>query len=631
MPTDTTVRQSLTLDDYADMPRWVAWRQEWHDNKNGQRTKTKIPYDPNSNRKAEVPTNPQTYGTLREAQRRWPRIQSGAVDGIGGEGIVLGDPLNDGNGVLMGIDLDSCINSETLTKWASQIIERFASYAEISPSGRGVKIFFLVAANDAAAVQRLMNGKTRVPFAAGKHREIALDRARFYAVTKNPLYEDTSEILRTVSVDDIRWFIEEAGPAFKQLHNPTGTSSAATTSRDESGSGYGFRFLAARKAAADTFAQACAAIRADTGKAGEWARRKDERALRLAWDNAKVDNNADSETRPLVRRRIDQFERRDIQWLWAPFVPRAMITLVCGDKAVGKSSVALDMAARITTGAKWPRFGNSKEQCAPKGSVIILCKENDISRIIRPRLEAAKADLKKIHTLGYEVPDDPEQIDPLERLDTTAQLLEQHIREIGDVKLIMVDPISDYIGKIDMYRDNQVRALLNPLGRLASRYDLAFLNILHLNKKEDLSARYRGLGSVAFRNVSQSTMMVALDNDTPGRRYLAQDAANLCEQTRAVSFSMERVGAYHRVAWDDEWHDVDLEEIMANKRASKAEHAQTLLRDWLADGPVLVDTLMDKAKAAKIGWRTVQTAKTKIGAITVKRGLFGGKWKWRLP
>jgi hypothetical protein len=640
MPTDanTATRQttSLTLDHYADAPRWVAWRQEWHDNKNGERTKTKVPYDPHSNGKAQVPTNPATWGTRRQAERRWPRIQGGAVEEIGGVGIVLG-ALNDGDDLLMGIDLDDCISDNNkITEWACEIVDRFGSYAEISPSGRGVKIFFLVAATDAAAVKRLMNGKTRVPFAAGKHREIALDRARYYAVTDNLLFDETSGVLHTVGVADIRWFIEQAGPRFLQTYGVRNERGQQHNRRDLSPSADGFHFLGARKRAGDTYETARTAILADSGRAGEWARRKEERVLRLTWDNYDINaaaETADAETRTLVRRRIDQFERRDVEWLWDPFVPLGMITLICGDKAVGKSSVGLDMAARISTGRVWPRFGNSKEQRAPLGSVIILCKENDISRIIRPRLEAAEANLKKIYILGYEVPDDPDQVDPLERLDNTAQLLEQQIREIGDVKLVKVDPITDYVGNIDMYRDNHVRTLLNPLGRLASRYNLAFLNILHLNKKEDLSPRYRGMGSVAFRNVSQSTMMVALDKDTPGRRFLAQDAANLCEQTRAVSFSMQRVDAYHRVAWDDEWHDVDLEEIMAaDRHGSKVERAQTLLRDWLADGPVFVDTLKEKAEAANIGWRTMQTAKQKIGVIT-DRGAFGGagQWKWRLP
>jgi hypothetical protein len=362
-----------------------------------------------------------------------------------------------------------------------------------------------------------------------------------------------------------------------------------------------------------------------------------ERQLQHAHDKVGLgrrQHGIDDEARPLVRRRIDQFARRDIEWLWYPFIPLGMITLLCGDKAMGKSSVALDAAARISTGRNWPRFGTDEEVAAPLGSVIILCKENDISRIIRPRLEAAGADLSRIHTLGYEVPDDPEQIDPLERIDTTVKQLEQHVREIGDVRLIDIDPITDYVGKIDMMRDNQVRALLNPWGRLASRYDLAMLNIIHLNKKVDLPMAHRTLGSGAFRNVSQSTLLVAKDDDgLEHHRIMARETANLCAETRAVRFSTVAVGAYHRVDWSRDWENVDVDELMTdNKRKTKKDKAVQLLRQWLADGPVLVTTLEARAKAAHIGWRTMQDAKKESGAVSDKpEGTRFDEWRWKLP
>jgi putative DNA primase/helicase len=270
-----TAKTFCTLDDYADASRWVAWRREQRRDQDGKWYLTKIPYDPNSNRQAEIPTNPATWGTRRQAEDRWRQLRAGADDGVGGVGIVLGDPLNDGEDALTGIDLDGCISGSEINEWACEIIERFDSYREISSSGRGVKIFFLVRPGDFTAVKRLMGTnsegkfKTRVVFSAGKHREIALDWARFYAVTEDRS-EYASEALNTVSVADIRWLIEEAGPRFKRLYNRN-DNGAATTTRDESGSGYGFRFMQDRKRAGDSYEAARRAILADHGRAGEWA------------------------------------------------------------------------------------------------------------------------------------------------------------------------------------------------------------------------------------------------------------------------------------------------------------------------------------------------------------------------
>jgi len=490
-------------------------------------------------------------------------------------------------------------------------------------------VFFLVASEDVQSVKDLLGGKLRRTFAAGKHREIAIDWGRFYAVTSEIL-ENVPETFSTVRVEDVEWFLNTAGPHYQELHGVSGGGGGQNhAGRDDSGSGHGFRFMRDCRARGMDYEEASAAILADTGEAGAWARRVDKRQLYRAWEAAAAGSHA--ETRPLVYRRIDEFERRDIEWLWYPFIPRGMITLICGDKAVGKSSVAIDVAARISKGRVWPRFGDDSEERAPKGSVIILCKENDISRIIRPRLEAAEADIRRILTLGYEVPDDPEQIDPLERLDTTVKELEQQLDDIGDVRLIVIDPITDYVGKIDMNRDNQVRTLLNPLGRLASRHDLAILNILHLNKKEDSSPRYRALGSVGFRNVSQSTIMVAANSNCPGERFMAQDAANLCKETRSVTFSMCSVRSYHRIEWGGHWEEADLDEIMADKRQSKQQQAQRLLREWLADGPVPVEDLQSLAKEQGISWRTMLRVKDEIGVVSDKpRGTLIGGWVWKL-
>jgi hypothetical protein len=561
---------------------------------------------------------------------------------------VLGD-LDDG-ALLMGIDLDDCFKpgTEGIKPWAVEVIERFKTYAEVSPSGRGVKLFFRVAQRDAAAAKQLFgfNGKgqrkMREPFAAGKHREIAIDRARFYAVTDQRL-PDVPKTLEVVSVEDVRWFIEQAGPQYQRLHGVRrgDDGSRRGRDRDESRSGYGFRFMRARKRAGDhNYDSVRAAMLADQSEAGDWARQAPEQELSHTWDTVlawedKASADKPTETRSLISRRIDQFERRDIEWLWWPFLPLGMITLMVGDKAVGKSSVALDVAARISKGAEWPRFGGDKEdkedkeERAPHGSVIMLCKENDVSRIIRPRLEAAGADLSRIHTLGYALPDDPDLLDPLERLDTTVNELQRLVEEIGDVKLIVVDPITDYLGKIDMNSDSAVRTLLNPLGRLASRYNLAILNILHLNKKVDLPGRYRALGSVGFRNVAQSTVVVAKNDQVPGERLMIQDAANLVAETRAVSFSMVTRGHYHRVDWGTDWEEADIDEIMANKRKSKKGEAVELLQQWLAEGPLPVEEVQQRTKKHAIGWRTMQDASKEVGVRSYKEGVTG-PWSWRL-
>jgi len=126
------------FDVLAGEPRWVGWRIE-------QRVKlfTKIPYAvPGKRAKAD---DPSTWQTRAEAEALAKRIVNGQGGGIG---IELGDI--GGDLYLGGVDLDSCIDVEQkcLTVWAEEILAAMPTYAEVSPSGRGVKAFFYCAAED---------------------------------------------------------------------------------------------------------------------------------------------------------------------------------------------------------------------------------------------------------------------------------------------------------------------------------------------------------------------------------------------------------------------------------------------------------------------------------------------------
>jgi putative DNA primase/helicase len=286
------------LDDLAELPRWVAWREEERERADGTTFKTKIPYDPNSNGQAKIPTHPTTWGPREKAERRWRRLDDGR---LGGVGIVLGDL---GNGLhLMGLDLDRCITPDSnggvdVDPFANSILERFNTYAEVSPSRLGIKAIFLIPADHQGAVERLLEAKTRKAFTASEHREIAIDRARYYAVTD--LVLDDHPRLRVVDVEDIRWFVAEAGPQFLRQHRPAEPASAAAPGgvaarprgRDESGSGHGFRFMARLKGAGNSFEEACRIILDDPTEAGEWARRVDARQLQRAFDKARMLNPA---------------------------------------------------------------------------------------------------------------------------------------------------------------------------------------------------------------------------------------------------------------------------------------------------------------------------------------------------
>ena len=195
----------ITLDDLANDPRWVAWQLEIRSKAkaNGEPAKpTKVPYDPRTGWKAKA-DDPSTWGTRAAAEARAPKLPR--PFGSGGIGLELGEHASVASG---GVDLDTCRDPATgaLAPWAAEVVRRFDTYAEISPSGEGVKLFFLYDPADATALRQAMGTATGWKWteATGEHPpgiEFYI-RERFFAVTDQRLTEAPAE-LRKVPLDDL--------------------------------------------------------------------------------------------------------------------------------------------------------------------------------------------------------------------------------------------------------------------------------------------------------------------------------------------------------------------------------------------------------------------------------------------
>jgi putative DNA primase/helicase len=108
------------------LPQWVCWAFEWRVDR-----WTKPPYQVHGSSHASV-DKPETWTTFKAALQAYQR---GDVDGLG---FVLTPELG-----LVGVDLDHCRDDKAgdIAPWASAIVQRLASYAEVSPSGTGLRIW----------------------------------------------------------------------------------------------------------------------------------------------------------------------------------------------------------------------------------------------------------------------------------------------------------------------------------------------------------------------------------------------------------------------------------------------------------------------------------------------------------
>ncbi|WP_234684689.1 AAA family ATPase [Bradyrhizobium monzae] len=327
---------------------------------------------------------------------------------------------------------------------------------------------------------------------------------------------------------------------------------------------------------------------------------------------------------------LTEFKRREVKWLWRPFIPFGFITTVAGDGEVGKTTAIYDILARLTTGDPMPQIGDEQEQVHKPGSIVILCKEDDPGYMIRPRLEAACANMARVHMVvverrGARIGDEDEL---LGRLDNTLVDLERIICQIGDVRAILADPITDFAGEISLYKEDQVRSMLGPIARMAGKYGFAWLNVLHLIKDGTKKPRQRILGSVGLVNVSRSVVMVGKSAVT-GRRFLMMEKANLWHERKAVAFEVSSYLGQPVVDWEGDYEEVDLEAVVAGKSAhvTKQQQAVLYLQKWLAEGPMTSYEVMAHAEGVGISPGTFKAAKSEAGVVAKRRD---GVWWWDL-
>lgn len=274
-----------TFDDLDKVARWVAWRNEMRGGK-----PTKVPHSPHGGMaKAD---DPATWGNRAQAAEIARRIVNGQGGGIG---IQLGDLGAGAELYLAGVDLDSCIDEHgTLAPWATAILERVNTYAEISPSGHGIKAFFYIdSAHVRAVLDRLgvptdvWGCRRGIPGHNSKDHGPGVEfycNLRYFTITGNrwPSAPDTIELLDSATLDRL---VELIPPA------PQGTGGGGKQSGDTSRSASALKKARALRRAGKTFEEMVEALREDA-ETSAWVREKGEtagqRELHRIWDKAEA-------------------------------------------------------------------------------------------------------------------------------------------------------------------------------------------------------------------------------------------------------------------------------------------------------------------------------------------------------
>lgn len=345
--------------------------------------------------------------------------------------------------------------------------------------------------------------------------------------------------------------------------------------------------------------------------------------------------------------RLDKVEPSVVRWLWESRIALGKLTLIAGDPGLGKSFLTLDLCARVSTGAAFPgeRYADGRPMDRLPGVAILLSAEDDPADTIRPRLEAAGADLRRVALVRGVKTVGP---DRAFNLRTDIGYLRGMCKAEPETKLIVIDPISAYLGEDEGNSNTRVRHMLAPLAKIAQDFDIAVIAVTHLNKGGGTgpsSALYRTMGSLAFTAAARTVHLVARDTQGEDRRLMLPVKNNLGQDRKGWGFALAENDATGHTAinWDEHPTPQTADELLSqiahatgegrSSRPSPAlDAAVAFLKEQLAQGPVRVKDINHRAADHGISDKTLRNARETLRLQCQRQThLPESPWAWSLP
>lgn len=316
-------------------------------------------------------------------------------------------------------------------------------------------------------------------------------------------------------------------------------------------------------------------------------------------------------------------EEEEVEWLLYPLIPFGKVTIIQGDPGEGKTTLALQIIAKLTRGEAVLPFdepgavAESEEKTEldrQPMNVLYQTAEDGLGDTIKPRLNAAGADCSKVLVI-----DDKEKA--LTMMDSR---LEEALIETG-ARLVVLDPIQGYLGAdVDMHRANEIRPVMKRISTLAEKYRCAIVLIGHMNKASGGKSSYRGLGSIDFQAAARSVLIVGRIKDDPEIRVVCQVKSSLAPEAKPIAFRLDKQTGFE---WTGEY-DINVDDLLSGDcRGQKSKSAKEFLKEILADGQMACKDIEEEAKDRGIRKKTLWNAKKELNVDSVK---IGNQWYWTL-
>jgi hypothetical protein len=304
------------------------------------------------------------------------------------------------------------------------------------------------------------------------------------------------------------------------------------------------------------------------------------------------------------------------RWLWEERVPLGELTTLAGRGEVGKTSIAVDLAAQLSRGEL------TGERLGRAGKTLYFSDEASFEHVITPRYAAAGGVAGGLCTLEFS--DTGRQGRLLNRpfrLNRDIEVLAEVIAE-EQIDLLVFDPIDMLLGRVDTHRNNEVRAALS----LIRSAGCTVIGIQHVTKSSSTSfAGDRVMGSAAFRNYPRSVLMVDTDRADRSLLVLAHDKSNYGQRQKSLSLRMvpSRLPGFARVEWLGEISTTADDLFVRRRGPTLVQQCSGWLERLLTiNGPMAGKDILGLAQVEGYGRTTVYDARRLLDLTTSQGGLW---------
>jgi len=300
-----------------------------------------------------------------------------------------------------------------------------------------------------------------------------------------------------------------------------------------------------------------------------------------------------------------------VEWLWKDHFPLGMVSLIVGEQGSGKTYVGLDMIARVTRGAEWPDGSGT----APLGKAILLSAEDHPRKVLKRRLRIAEADCGHVKLFqGVEERNQATNEHKIVMFDAGRNLIALDLLLLANnpCPLVIIDPITAYMGDADQNSNAEVRAALGGLVALAARHNTAIVAISHMNKSKGMKTLHRTLGSTAFSAMARCIWQVDQPEGVRKQSAFTWQKSNISPKVPGRYFTVQD----DRIVWGEACSrsaNAVSQDGLRRRNSSARDAACAWLAGILKDGPLLRADVLRAAEAAGHAGRTVLRAAKRLG------------------